>query len=201
MKGAAGGKLTVTPPDGFDAPSAATIQVAAGTNAPVDIVLSAVETAPDYHVAVAGLASVRAAQGRIDDAIELYERAVTLVPEPTTLAALGDLYSLTGNDRAAADRYATVEASASLQATNRALYDRQLAHTVECGAQQGDDGPAELTRLVSAEGRERENGNPGQRQTIAWPIRPARDGPDSQKYPQQQRTEKAALEMDQVSRR
>jgi tetratricopeptide (TPR) repeat protein len=87
----------------------------------------AVETAPDYHVAVAGLASVRAAQGRIDDAIGLYERAVTLVPEPTTLAALGDLYSLTGNDRAAADRYATVEAIASLQATNSALYDRQLA--------------------------------------------------------------------------
>ncbi|MDF3041209.1 MAG: LPXTG-motif cell wall anchor domain protein, partial [Thermomicrobiales bacterium] len=39
--------LTVTPPDGFDAPSPTTIQVAAGPSTPVDIVLSAVETAPE----------------------------------------------------------------------------------------------------------------------------------------------------------
>jgi uncharacterized surface anchored protein len=36
--------LTVTPPDGFDAPSPATIEVTAGANAPIDIVLSAAET-------------------------------------------------------------------------------------------------------------------------------------------------------------
>jgi tetratricopeptide (TPR) repeat protein len=87
----------------------------------------AVEAAPDYHVAIAGLASARAAQGRFDDAIRLYERAVALVPEPTSLAALGDLYAATGDERAAADRYATVEAIATLQAVNRRLYDRQLA--------------------------------------------------------------------------
>jgi tetratricopeptide (TPR) repeat protein len=87
----------------------------------------AVDTAPDYHVAIAGLASARAAGGRIDDAIRLYERAVTLVPEPDALAALGDLYAATGDDRAAQDRYATVEAIATLQAVNRRLYDRQLA--------------------------------------------------------------------------
>ncbi len=39
--------LTVTPPDGFDAPSPATIQVTAGANAPIDIVLSAIETEPE----------------------------------------------------------------------------------------------------------------------------------------------------------
>ena len=87
----------------------------------------AVETAPDYHVAIAGLASARAAQGRIDDAIRLYERATAMVPEPGSLAALGDLYTLAGDERSAADRYATVEAIATLQAVNRQLYDRQLA--------------------------------------------------------------------------
>ena len=87
----------------------------------------AVETAPDYHLAVAGLASVRGAQGRTDDAIRLYERAVAMVPDPASLAALGDLYAVTGDDRAAADRYATVEAIATLQAVNRQLFDRQLA--------------------------------------------------------------------------
>ena len=39
--------LTVTPPDGFDAPSPATIQVTAGPSAPIEIVLSAVEPAPE----------------------------------------------------------------------------------------------------------------------------------------------------------
>ncbi|MGH2539246.1 MAG: tetratricopeptide repeat protein [Actinomycetota bacterium] len=87
----------------------------------------AVEAAPDYHVAIAGLASVRAAQGSTEDAIRLYERAVALVPEPGSLAALGDLYTLMGDERAASDRYATVEAIATLQAVNRRLYDRQLA--------------------------------------------------------------------------
>jgi tetratricopeptide (TPR) repeat protein len=87
----------------------------------------AVDAAPDYHVAISGLAGVRAAQGRFDDAIRLYERAVALVPEPASLAALGDLYAAVGDERAAADRYATVEAIATLQAVNRRLYDRQLA--------------------------------------------------------------------------
>jgi len=87
----------------------------------------AVEAAPDYHVAISGLAGARAAQGRFDDAIRLYERAVALVPELASLAALGDLYTATGDDRAAANRYATVEAIAAVQAVNRRLYDRQLA--------------------------------------------------------------------------
>lgn len=87
----------------------------------------AVRTAPDYHVAISGLASARAAQGRTKDAIRLYERAVALVPEPGSLAALGDLYTLVGDTRAASDRYSTVEAIATLQAVNRQLYDRQLA--------------------------------------------------------------------------
>jgi tetratricopeptide (TPR) repeat protein len=87
----------------------------------------AVAEAPDYHVAISGLASARAAQGRTEDAIRLYERAVGLVPEPASLAALGDLYVVAGDERSASDRYATVEAIATLQAVNRRLYDRELA--------------------------------------------------------------------------
>ena len=52
---------------------------------------------------------------------------MALVPEPSSLAALGDLYTVTGDDRAAAVQYDTVEAIATLQAVNRELYDRQLA--------------------------------------------------------------------------
>jgi tetratricopeptide (TPR) repeat protein len=87
----------------------------------------AVETAPDYHLALATLASARAAQGRPEAAISLYERAIAIVPDPTTLAAVGDLYAAAGNDRTARDRYATVEAIATLGGTNRQVYDRSLA--------------------------------------------------------------------------
>jgi tetratricopeptide (TPR) repeat protein len=87
----------------------------------------AVAEAPDYHVAIAGLAAARAARGDVGAAIALYERAVALVPEPATLGALGDLYAVSGDERAAADRFATVDAIATLQAVHRRLYDRQLA--------------------------------------------------------------------------
>ncbi len=87
----------------------------------------ALRAAPDYHVALAGMAGARTAQGRLDEAIRLYERAVAAVPDPATLAALGDVYTATGDHRTASDRYATVEAIATLAAAERRLYDRQLA--------------------------------------------------------------------------
>jgi len=87
----------------------------------------AVRLAPDYHVAIGGLAAVRSAQGRYDEAIELYERAIRLVPEPQYLASIGDLYMLTGREELAEARYGTVGAIATLARANRQLYDRQLA--------------------------------------------------------------------------
>jgi tetratricopeptide (TPR) repeat protein len=84
-------------------------------------------SAPDYHVAIAGMAAVRTAQGRLGAAIRLYERAVAAVPEPATLASLGDLYAAGGDRRAAADRYATVEAIAALGSSSGQRYDRQVA--------------------------------------------------------------------------
>lgn len=87
----------------------------------------AVEEAPRYHVALAGLAAVRAAQGRYDDAIVLYRRAAALVPEPMYLGALGDLYSLRGDEPKADLNYRTVETIVTLSKVNRRLFDRQLA--------------------------------------------------------------------------
>jgi tetratricopeptide (TPR) repeat protein len=87
----------------------------------------AVRIAPGYYVALAGLASARAAEGRLEDAIRYYRRAVTIVPEPTSLAALGDLYALSGEARLAERQYGTVETIATIATLNRQLYDRQLA--------------------------------------------------------------------------
>jgi tetratricopeptide (TPR) repeat protein len=87
----------------------------------------ALREAPGYHIAIAGLARARAAQGRTDDAIDLYEQAIAVVPQPDYLAAVGDLYHLTGRDAQAKDAYGTVEVIAELAAINRQIYNRQLA--------------------------------------------------------------------------
>jgi tetratricopeptide (TPR) repeat protein len=89
--------------------------------------LRAVRLASDYHVAIGGLAAARAAQGRFDAAIALYERATQIIPEPSYLAALGDLYSLTGREDLAEATYETIEVIATLADTSRRIYDRQLA--------------------------------------------------------------------------
>jgi len=87
----------------------------------------ALTTFPDFFRAVASLGRVRAARGDLAGAIMQYERVVHMVPDPTFVAALGDLYALTGQDQAAAAQYALVEAIAQLSMVNGLLYNRQLA--------------------------------------------------------------------------
>ncbi len=87
----------------------------------------ALRVAPDYYVARAMLAKARAAQGRTEDAIRLYMRAIAAVPQPESLAALGDLYAIRGERQLAEEQYAVVEAIATIASVNRQVYDRQLA--------------------------------------------------------------------------
>lgn len=82
---------------------------------------------PNYYLALAGLGKARAAQGRYAEAITLYERAVAIVPQPDFLAALGDLYALTGRPDDARQQYETVEFIGNLAALNKVVYNRQLA--------------------------------------------------------------------------
>ncbi|MCA1556704.1 MAG: tetratricopeptide repeat protein, partial [Acidobacteria bacterium] len=84
-------------------------------------------TYPDYYRAVASLGRVRAARGDLAGGIEQYEKVVRRLPDPSYVAALGDLYKLSGKDREAAAQYALVEQVARLSALNGALYNRQLA--------------------------------------------------------------------------
>jgi tetratricopeptide (TPR) repeat protein len=87
----------------------------------------ALVTFPDYYRALAGLGRARAAQNDLPGAIENYERAVRIIPDPTFVAALGDLYKLTGRDRDAEKQYALVEQIGKLSVANGAVYNRQLA--------------------------------------------------------------------------
>jgi len=82
----------------------------------------------NYHLALAGLGKVRAAEGKYEQAIEYYQRAVNIVPQPDFLAALGDLYMMTDQPEQAGIQYETVETIGKLAALNEQIYNRQLAN-------------------------------------------------------------------------
>jgi tetratricopeptide (TPR) repeat protein len=87
----------------------------------------ALTTFPDYYRAVAGLGRVRAARGDLPGAIAQYEQVTKRLPDPTYVAALGDLYKLAGREREAQAQYTLVEQIARLSALNGQLYNRSLA--------------------------------------------------------------------------
>jgi tetratricopeptide (TPR) repeat protein len=82
---------------------------------------------PGYYRATAGLAQVRAAQKRFDEAIALYQRSLAVIPLPETAAALGDLFAALDRYEEAGRQYALVEYVGRLDRVNRALYNRELA--------------------------------------------------------------------------
>jgi tetratricopeptide (TPR) repeat protein len=86
------------------------------------------ETYPNYYRALAGLAQVRAAQKKYDEAIDLYRRAVAILPMPEYIAALGDVYRKIGKPDEARKQYELVEYIGKLSALNQALYNRELAY-------------------------------------------------------------------------
>lgn len=82
----------------------------------------------NYHLALAGLGKVSAAEGNYEQAIEYYQRAVNIVPQPDFLAALGDLYMVTGQPEQAEIQYETVEYIGTLAELNQQVYNRQLVN-------------------------------------------------------------------------
>jgi tetratricopeptide (TPR) repeat protein len=85
-------------------------------------------TYPNYYRALAGMAQVRAAQKRYDEAIDLYRKVVAILPMPEYIAALGDIYSKIGKSDEARKQYELVEYIGKLSALNKALYNRELAY-------------------------------------------------------------------------
>jgi tetratricopeptide (TPR) repeat protein len=85
-------------------------------------------TYPNYFRALAGMAQVRAAQKRYDEAIDLYRKAIAILPMPEYIAALGDVYSKIGKSEDTRKQYELVEYIGKLNALNQALYNRELAY-------------------------------------------------------------------------
>ena len=87
----------------------------------------ALTTFPDYYRAVASLGRVLAAKNDLPGAIAQYEKVTRILPDPNYVAALGDLYKITGREDDAKRQYELVEQIGRLSQLNGALYNRQLA--------------------------------------------------------------------------
>lgn len=88
---------------------------------------SALGIYPGYYRALASLGRVLAARGNFPEAIEQYKAAINVLPDPTFVAALGDLYRLSGREKDAQAQYGLVEVIAHLSALAGILYNRPLA--------------------------------------------------------------------------
>lgn len=86
---------------------------------------AALASSPDWAAAIAAVAKSEAALDNIPTAIAHYEAATEIVPEPSWLAQLGDLYELIGDTDTAQARYDTVATIAVLASQDSAVYDRQ----------------------------------------------------------------------------
>jgi tetratricopeptide (TPR) repeat protein len=86
----------------------------------------ALVTYPGYHRALAGLGQVRAGQGRYSEAIELYRKAIAVIPLPDYAASAGDVYARIGRAQEAAKQYALAEYIGLLSALNKVLYNGSL---------------------------------------------------------------------------
>jgi tetratricopeptide (TPR) repeat protein len=85
-------------------------------------------TDPGYYRALAGLAQVRAAQGKLEEATGLYTRAIAVIPFPEYVAAMGDVYAKMGRSDDARKQRELVEFIGRLNALNQIIYNRVLAY-------------------------------------------------------------------------
>lgn len=130
------------------------------------------ERLPGYVHALAGLARVRAAQGREAEAVALYEEAIGRMPLPELVIALGELHEAAGREDAAQAQYALVGAMQQLFQSQGADVDLELALFE---ADHGD--PARAVVLAEAAFKRR----PGIRgaETLAWALHRAGRGAEA----------------------
>ncbi len=102
---------------------------------------------PGYVHALAGLAQVRAAQGRYDAAIDLYTQATQRMPLPQYVIALGDVYARKGDHQQAEQQYRLVRVIDQLLVANGVNTDLETALFF---ADHGIDLPASLRKARAA---------------------------------------------------
>src|SRR5208282_3411488 len=88
---------------------------------------SGITADPNHYRSLAGLAKVRAAQGRLGESVQLYQRSIAIVPFPVYVAELGDVCKKLGRGKEAQQQYDLVEYIGNLSKLNRVLANRELA--------------------------------------------------------------------------
>src|SRR5215212_7011172 len=82
---------------------------------------------PNYVYAMVGLGRVQAAQGHMDKAIQLLEKAVGIMPMPEFVITLGDLYQTMGQQEKADQQYKLVTTIEKLYRANGVDMDMEIA--------------------------------------------------------------------------
>jgi tetratricopeptide (TPR) repeat protein len=82
---------------------------------------------PNHYRSLAGLAKVRAAQGKLEESIQLYQRSIAIIPFPVYVAELGDVFKKVGGLNEAQQQYDLVEYIGHLSKLNQVLANRELA--------------------------------------------------------------------------
>jgi tetratricopeptide (TPR) repeat protein len=113
----------------------------------------AVAQTPNNYQVLAALGKVKAGRQDFPAAITYYQKAVAVAPQLEVLAALGDLYRLTGNEAEAEKQYAQVEAIHQIQKANGVRGDSQIALFYV----DHDRRLAEALRMVEEEYKTRKN--------------------------------------------
>ncbi|MGA8619034.1 MAG: tetratricopeptide repeat protein [Candidatus Sulfotelmatobacter sp.] len=88
---------------------------------------SGIRADPNHYRSLAGLAKVRAAQGKLETSIQLYQRSIAIIPFPVYVAELGDVYKKVGRVKEAQQQYDLVEYIGHLSKLNQVLANRELA--------------------------------------------------------------------------
>ena len=88
---------------------------------------SGIASDPNHYRSLAGLAKVRAAQGRLEESIQLYQRSIAIIPFPVYVAELGDVYKKLGRVNEAQQQFDLVEYIGHLSKLNQLLANRELA--------------------------------------------------------------------------
>ena len=88
---------------------------------------SGITADPNHYRSLAGLAKVRAAQGKLEESINLYQRSIAIIPFPVYVAELGDVYKKVGRVNEAQRQYDLVEYIGHLSKRDQVLANRELA--------------------------------------------------------------------------
>jgi tetratricopeptide (TPR) repeat protein len=88
---------------------------------------TALSESPDYLYALAGMAKVMAAQGKLEDAIKQYRLVITRMPVPEFIINLGELLEATGDLKGAQEQYDLVNVIQTLNASAGMNVDLEMA--------------------------------------------------------------------------